>query len=106
MIETWGELITAQGLIVFKHDVSDEEKRKLMKAHVEGPVTRFHDLCERQLTMLRSRFLAGNHVTIVDFVMCSYVANVIFNENAPFSAVTQAILGKTPYFMNYCDIVM
>ena len=50
--------------------------------------------------------MAGNHVTIVDFVMCSYAANTIYNQNGPFSAVTKAILKKTPFFEAYCTNVM
>ena len=50
--------------------------------------------------------MAGNYLTIVDFVMCSYSANVIYNQNGPFSAITKATLKKTPFFEKYCSVVM
>ena len=77
-----------------------------MSTFIEGPVTNLHNLCETQLQMYQTRFLAGNNLTIVDFVMCSYVANVIYNRNGPFSAITKAILSRTPLFAQYCDTIL
>ena len=78
----------------------------MMREYIEGIVTKFHQLCESQLSMARTKFMAGNTVTIVDFVMISYAANTIYNQNGPFSAITKAILKKTPLFEAYCDGIM
>ena len=81
IIETWMDLMKEQAKIVFNLEVSDEEKRALMRTYAEGIVTKFHTLCETQLSELggSSTFMAGESVTIVDFVMCSYAANTVHN---------------------------
>ena len=78
----------------------------MMQNYITGLVTNFHNMCEKQLSRMNTRFLAGNKITIVDFVMCSYIANVVFNMNGPFSAVTKSILGGTPLFGDYCDTIL
>ena len=106
IVETWSDLLVAQAKIVYQTDTSDAEKRKMMESYISGIVTNFHKLCEAQLVRLNTKYLAGERITIVDFVMCSYVANVIFNRAGPFSDVTKAILTTTPHFAAYCDTIL
>ena len=77
-----------------------------MKEYIEGIATNFHNLCEQQLRALHAKFLAGNQITTVDFVMCSYAANVVNNPNGPFSAITKAVLPRTPMFEAYINNIM
>ena len=51
---------------------------------------------------MNTKYLVCEYITLVEFVMVSYVANVIKNESSPFSAVTKAIMPQTPAFLEYC----
>ena len=45
-------------------------------------------LIELHLELSHGKFLVADYLTIGDFVLVSYSANVINNANSPFSAVT------------------
>ena len=106
IIDNWSDIMTAQTNIVNAVSVSDEEKREMIKQYIQKEVLKFHVLIENRLELTQGKFLAGDRLTIGDFVLLSYTANVIKNIKSPFSAVTAAVMESAPRMKSYTEGLM
>mmetsp|Transcript_11690 Transcript_11690/g.15866 ORF Transcript_11690/g.15866 Transcript_11690/m.15866 type:complete len:127 (+) Transcript_11690:372-752(+) len=106
IIDNWSEIMISQAKIINAVGHSDEEKRNKIKLYIQNEVLQFHLLAENHLELSHGKFMVGNEMTIADFVMVSYIANVVKNVNSPFSAVTTAVMERTPLFLAYSERLM
>ena len=106
VIDNWSDIMVAQTNIVNAVSVSDEEKLNMIKSYITNEVLKFHLLVENRLELTQGKFIAGNRLTICDFVLLSYTANVIRNTKSPFCAVTAAIMSRNPQMLEYTETLM
>ena len=64
---------------------------------------KFNGLIEKTMAHSGGKYVAGNKMTIADFVLASYMGNYIMNPKSPVAAAVQAKLGDTPKFKAYID---
>ena len=77
IVETWNDLMTAQFKALSWPLETDREM--VISAFTNGDCVRFYGLCENNFDFHGGKFIAGDKVTIADFVLASYVANVLIN---------------------------
>ena len=102
VVETFGDLITAMGKVMFVPNNVD--KMPLIFSYVEF-ARKYHKILENNLNHHGGNYAAGNHVTIADFVMASYIGNYLLNPAFPAAAQAMAIVGETPKFEAYIQTV-
>ena len=68
-------------------------------------VDKFHALVEKTLAHHGKKFIAGDKVTIADFVMASYIGNYVNNPNSPFSPEGTASAAPHPNLQKYIATV-
>ena len=89
VVDTFGDLMG--GLFkVFTAPPADQPA--LITAFGEGIACKINKLAEMNLTHHGGKFIAGNKVTIGDFIMISYIENTMFNTNSPCSGPAQSTL--------------
>lgn len=82
IVETFSDVVSSVGKTAF---APDDQKAACMEALI-ALVTKFIKLAESNLVHHGGKFIAGNKVTIADFVMIAYVENLLMNKDSPFSA--------------------
>ena len=74
-----------------------------MESFRDGLLTRFLHVCENELKgNVYSQFIVGDHISIADIVLSSFIINVIRNEQGPFCEVFAPALTDCPFFKQYC----
>ena len=81
----------------------DEEAKAAGLAKLEDVCTRFNGLVEKNFNHHGGKFVAGNKMTIADFVMASYLGNFIYNPLNPASQIMQGKLDSTPKLKAYAE---
>jgi len=81
------------------HFAKPEEKAQKAEAFKTGIVVNFAKMIENVLTISGGKFIAGQKVTIADFVMASYIHNMVENTMNPLHAAFQSGIG--PKFRAY-----
>jgi len=82
-------------------DATDSDKPTAMAAFCSGIATSYFKLIERILCKTNGKFLAGDKVTIADFVLASLIHNFICNDLSPAKDVLQSILPGCPKLQAY-----
>lgn len=80
--------------------VPDSEKAAGCEAFLTF-VKRWHKMIESYLCCHKGKFAAGNNLTIADFVLAAYCANLLCNPNNPMSQQMKACCSETPKFHAY-----
>ena len=73
----------------------DDQKPEKLEG-ILGVMKRFHGLIEKGLVHHGGKLAAGNHVTIADFVLASYVGNYLGNPYCPAQAGIDGVMDATP----------
>ena len=82
IVDCWGDLMAALGAWAYAPPGEAQDAAMVAwRAYVD----KFHALVEKTLAHHGKKFIAGDKVTIADFVMASYIGNYVNNPNSPFS---------------------
>ena len=103
VVETYGDVINTVGGYFF---AQDEEAKTAAAEKIKGVCAKFLGLVEKNLNHHNGPWLAGNKVTIGDFVMASYFGNFVNNPACPVKAQAVADAASCPKTMAYCARVM
>ena len=99
--ETWGDVVGGMAKVFF---APEAERPALMMAFVDGVCTKFMGICEKNLAKHGGKFIAGNSVTIADFVMSSFIHNMIQNPASPLNKPLESKVASFPKFQAYMKV--
>ncbi len=100
IMDTWGDIADSLSKVAFSED---PEEPKANFAKIAG---KFHGLVEANLKQHGGKFCAGDSVTIADFVLASYVGNILLNPASVAGDSPKSQLSSTPKFEAYTQLVM
>ena len=103
IIDIFGDIMYNIGQYAFIND--PDQKPALLVVYAEH-VKKFTALCEKNLEHHKGKFIAGDKVTIADFVMASYIGNYVMNPNSPLTPAGKAAAEGKPYFNEYIKTVI
>lgn len=104
IIETWNDFMTAYSKAL--NYPSDAGREIVISALTNSFCAHFHQLCEQNLAFHKGKFIAGSEVTIADFALASYVANVLTNSESRLSEPCMRIIDSTPLFKVYTKTIL
>lgn len=93
--EVYGDLLGGLSKVMF---APDDAKAQLCTELQSGVAPKYHGLIEKTLCSHNGKFVAGDKVTIADFVLASHIANNLNNPKNPCQAALQATLAGCPKF--------
>jgi len=104
LIDSWSDLQGKLGAVAFAPD--EEAKGKAFEAFLAF-VKKFNGLVEANLNHHGGKFVAGNEITVGDFVVAAYVGNYclknpMFAGSQPFTAA----LDDTPKTKAYANMII
>ena len=89
IVDTFGDLMDAMFKVAM---APDADKPAMLTAFGDGIACKVNKLAEMNLTHHGGKFIAGNKVTIGDFIMISYIECTLFNTNSPCMGPAQSTL--------------
>ena len=100
IVETYSEVFDACAKILFL--TKEADRPAALDTLKDGLLTKFMTMCEKELQNNSfSKFMVGDHLTIVDFCLASFAFNILKNENGPFEAAFSNVAMCYPFFGAY-----
>ena len=99
VIDLWADIQGAMAKVLFA--ASDDQKPELMAKY--GEVCKIAgNLWDTMLNHHNGKYIAGNSVTIADFICASFIGVILMNNNSPFQATAKQAVNGCPKFQAYC----
>jgi len=102
IVDCWGD---EMGLLTAWAFGTPETQPAAMEAW-RAQCDKFHGLVEKTLAHHGKKFIAGDKVTIGDFVLCAHLANYCMNPASPFTPEGQASAEGKPCLQKYMAHMM
>ena len=98
IVDCWSDIVGGAAGVAF---APDAEAQAAAVEKLNMITTKFGAYCEKILSHHNGQFIAGNKMTIADFIMASYIGNFGTNPKNPAHANIQASLDSTPKLKAY-----
>lgn len=98
IVDCWADIMNAVAGPAFNQDPSKTEELVQKMIAVFG---KFMALCEKQFTHHGGKYIAGNNVTIADFILCSFFGNLVKNAKFEASPMIMPLLDDKPKLKAY-----
>mmetsp|Transcript_29783 Transcript_29783/g.39627 ORF Transcript_29783/g.39627 Transcript_29783/m.39627 type:complete len:125 (+) Transcript_29783:396-770(+) len=100
IVETYAACMDTCAHILYETDF--QGRPSAMEQLRDGLLSKFIAMCEVELQKnVYSQFIVGEHMSIADVVLASFIFNVLKNEEGPFERVFFRVLVKFPFFNQY-----
>ena len=102
IIESFGDVIGCVGGVAFAPE--GEAKNAAIQKFTDV-TKRFLMLVDKALSSHSGKWVAGNSITIADFVMASFYGNLVMNPNCPLKGVTAPMIMAMPKLKSHSQNV-
>ena len=107
IVDTWADYMGGLSKVIFG-GATPELIQEFIKD--DGIALKFVRLIERTLAHSPGKFIAGDKMSIADFIAVSFIANYLMNDafpcKGPLSAAVDGIAASTPKFTAYRAVVL
>ena len=102
MVETFGDVISCIGGVAF---AADADKPAAIEKFTKV-TTAFMSLVCKVMDSHKGKWFVGNKITIADFIMASFMGNLVNNPNCPLKGVCEPMVMNNPRMKAYCATIM